>query len=140
MVIGFGAGGFTPPDPRGIFPQRRQAQWGGVRGTLTGDCSSRRVPSPLTVIGFPACTVAQSSRNRVKKTLLPVFAVEGLLCSNILQGESHRSEDRWLRGMQNPPFLTEKAGASVTQLGVDFVQIDLGHGHLVGRIVEIVFE
>ena len=28
----------------------------------------------------------------------------------------------------------------IAQLGVNLVQIDLGQGHLIGRIVEIIFE
>jgi len=79
------AGGFTPPDPRGMFAQRRLGRSGSAHfmcGTLRGACASRRVPSPLTVT----------------------------------------------------------IGASVAELGVNLVQIDLGQRHLVGRVVEIIFE
>ena len=114
------AGVFHPRAPGGYLPQRRPErervqdrglrQWrtggaivlvsarvrfhaiGGVSGTLTGDCSSRRVPSPLTVIGVPPCTVAPDWPMKMNRALsaLSIFCVfadlSRLLCRNILGG------------------------------------------------------
>ena len=53
------SGGFTPPHPRGIFPEADFLLGNADENTPRMAMARRGVPIVLTVIGVPACTVQQ---------------------------------------------------------------------------------
>src|SRR6056297_3454253 len=74
--------------PAGIFSKRRRPCRGTSKNTAAG--SEKASPSPLTVIGVPACTAQATWEGKVALRLtLPFFS------SEISSGGS--------RGVENPP-------------------------------------